>query len=797
MPIADALATRTVNGKSASFQTVDSGWGVYYRSNLSAAENRIHLKRAAEYFRKYSQDDGGGQETMLEQSMGSLGYTYLRDRVPKLMPHLVGFQLIDKNEERTKAFGAFAFRMNGKWFVVPVVFSRGDLKGHEMLWAKAEDIFVPLREGWVNYFQSNQSYSLGKSGPRNGSAYSSDVPDVSRVMRPGGIFGKNSHWVQECLPMLAAAKERSPRLLRKFATPALDAMVKQSEKVAAAVLSLARARPVVKLGMDAAYPGLVDSIPNLIAAAAFPKTAVDLDPTDAEDMRAPEPAGDVSAIKPGPKLEVYFRETVSDVPKVVPDEVKEEAMRDGVAYVDNRADDEKSIVVDPMMTYENPTENGLYDMLVGDGKLAEAFIVAPRASDPGFRIAVMREGGKFYEGRAVEMWTVGGAKTLSEYVKAVDDLPKAEGGLDTYARYLLLSHKQDATIVSVRDKLSDSEYVVGCDYCCGSDQLSSNQPQQSPAPNHLWRAHHVTEDITDGRGNSRLLFGGDVRGIRRFGNDLLAAKEVRKIKIDNYSDAAKLPARLIDRALGVLKGFEPIELRKTASGRVIIDSKFGQEEVAPRIAPAVLMLHHGFSKAAAEEAADVGFVGRRLMVKYAQPPASLVAEHNIAPSFPEDPMGSEAVGRGYAPAQYATRELVDVPALTGAGMEQELDYFQQAEDTNQAISLAEHGAANGDKELMDFGVLASMAHIRGVKNFVDSNWQKFVDGMDSYGRVLLMMYLHPDDFSEEYGSQGLPQLEDALRNAFEISGDVALELAEKTLKPLGDSAAPIDLSAEN
>lgn len=782
-----APTLKTVNGKTASFKTVDTGWGVYYTGSLDAKDNRDHLNRVSQYLRKYADD---GQETMLEQSMGSLGYTYLRDRVPKLMPHLVGFQLIDKNDDRTRAFGAFAFRMNQRWFVVPIVFSRGDLKGHEILWVKAEDLFVPLREGWINYFQQNRTASLGKPGPSSRSAYASDVPDLSRMIRPGGGgYGKNAHWVEGCLPMLAALQQKSPNFLRDYQVPGVDELCRGHAKVAYAVGSIAARLPVYKEGLDAHYPTLAGELHDL----AFGKLGVEVESTDTEDVKEID-VDEAPAMKSTPpaKLRAYFREDIEAAPEAIPDSVKEKAMTEGVGVIDERSDDDLAVVVDPTTSYQNPTTNGIYDLLIGDGKTAECLIVAPRSYEPEYRVAVENNGSRIWRGKAAEMWTCGVGDD-SDWLAAVEKLSRAKSALgsESYDRYLLIAPNGECLEIGGGEKIAGDEYAVYID--------------DSPPSNSLSRPG----GFCGGSGATRLHLGGNVRGIRKFGNDYLAGDEVRAVKLGKVE---RLPSRLIDRALGVLKGMTPLSVRKTANDNYLIE--FGEGRFSNRIettnaatAKVGLMGLLHFSKEAADELIDeASLAGRRVVFQSpGSPPAVWFSKNAIdlmsppgaeAPPFPPDQMGLEAVGRGYMPAQYASREFVDVPGLMGNGQEMELDYLQQA-DTDQAISVAQQGAAMGDKELMDFGTLAAMAKIRGVKNYVDGYWRKIVDGMDAFGRILLLMYLHPDDFTEEYGSHGLPELEDALQNAFELAGDVALELAEKTLKPLGDSEQPIDLAAEN
>jgi hypothetical protein len=54
--------------------------------------------------------------------------------------------------------------------------------------------------------------------------------------------------------------------------------------------------------------------------------------------------------------------------------------------------------------------------------------------------------------------------------------------------------------------------------------------------------------------------------------------------------------------------------------------------------------------------------------------------------------------------------------------------------------------------------------------------------LDKLGRILFMFYWHQEEFEDRYGKQDLPELEDSIRNAFEVLGDVVLFLKEKTVQ---------------
>src|SRR5262245_48220755 len=125
------------------------GTGTYWRSAAPPAALRDHLRDCALTHWKAA-SIGGEQESGFEQAFASLAYAYVKDKSPRLIDFMVGFQLVDRNEDNTKAMGVFGFKAGDEWLYGPVFFLNGDLKGHELLYLKKSDTFVPQKENWVN-----------------------------------------------------------------------------------------------------------------------------------------------------------------------------------------------------------------------------------------------------------------------------------------------------------------------------------------------------------------------------------------------------------------------------------------------------------------------------------------------------------------------------------------------------------------------------------------------------------------------------------------------------------------------
>jgi hypothetical protein len=108
-----------------------------------------------------------GSNPQFERSFSDLAYARLKDKAPKLLDYLVGFQVIEKNDDETKAAGVFCFKVGRQILYAPVFFIEGELKGHELLYIKEQDAFVPMQENWVNYILSRKPAIIGESGKGN------------------------------------------------------------------------------------------------------------------------------------------------------------------------------------------------------------------------------------------------------------------------------------------------------------------------------------------------------------------------------------------------------------------------------------------------------------------------------------------------------------------------------------------------------------------------------------------------------------------------------------------------------
>jgi len=131
---------------------------------------------------------GDGNDTQFEQSFSNLAHAFIKDKAPSLLDYEVGFQLMDRNEDNTKAVAIFGFKVGKQWLYTPIFFLNGDIKGTELLYIKDQDQFVPLKENWLNYILQRKPAVMGKNTDRNLQALGVLSPDLQAFSRPPAKF---------------------------------------------------------------------------------------------------------------------------------------------------------------------------------------------------------------------------------------------------------------------------------------------------------------------------------------------------------------------------------------------------------------------------------------------------------------------------------------------------------------------------------------------------------------------------------------------------------------------------------
>ena len=396
--------------------------GTHWRSGASQYALRAALRSQASDGLFKKANVGGSNETEFEQAFSSLAYAYLKDKAPRLLDYIVGFQLVDRNEDNTKAMGVFGFKVGDQWLYAPVFFLNGDLKGHELLYLKNKDAFVPMKENWVNYLISRKPHILGKGSPQNSHELGGLVPNLERLsMSPG--MGKAGYdtWARPFLPLYAAAKTGLASSLYKEASPdsqlAISSLVAEPQAAALAAVAqnfdLNKVLPthygLLKTAFDLSqkFAGVSEGFKKFYGSDCFSRWGAELKKSAADDANSILPGISVSQapsyskstkslipevdnrpehpIKSG-KLRMYVYEhvTVNRTPEL-DEEERERLMRDTVLIKDHREGEEVSKAYNTQvdMRLSNPDETNLFRVLEKPGSFSKMFVAVNPLSNNG------------------------------------------------------------------------------------------------------------------------------------------------------------------------------------------------------------------------------------------------------------------------------------------------------------------------------------------------------------------------------------------------------------------------------
>ena len=100
--------------------------------------------------------------TPLEQKFGVLANATLTDKMPGLEENSLGFQIVQTEDDDSKAFGVQVYNIGKHLVLVPMFFLDGKIKGGEVMYVKDLNKFFPLTEVEVNNLESGKTFSMGE-----------------------------------------------------------------------------------------------------------------------------------------------------------------------------------------------------------------------------------------------------------------------------------------------------------------------------------------------------------------------------------------------------------------------------------------------------------------------------------------------------------------------------------------------------------------------------------------------------------------------------------------------------------
>ena len=727
-----------------------------------------------------SQQQGGGSQEF-EQAFFKLAYDKLQAKLFNLLPFLVGFELVKKNDGNSKAVGVFGFKSNnGQILFVPAFFINGKVKDMDIMYSRNNNQFYPLNEDFAGLFLKDDVTGLGSPAKQTKEEIEKDTRrlNMRETMYPprhGRVtYASMKDDTEFCLTMNKVAAEL-------VATP-YDPEIKS----ASLTDFLQECGPGVRAGFwqllekDAAFAEATShfySHEELIGALMTKESAVKLKET--------------------PKLRVVRFGEKMDTSKMDGNAVKTLASR-GFLIEDNRTSDEVSKVglFKYNETFSNPVDSGFYPYITELGTLRFGVVLMrPRqlyanfASDKAIVLDLEAEqAGQAYLVSASEVF-VKDAVTLKDFSSVHAMLEEPAEALPGYDDYILLN-----------------------------DQLTATQP------------FRLVENYKDSAGIRRLKVQPTFPG--EFGpGELKNAKNKPVILVLTKREGNSLEYR--NSAVYVPKNFKLLKLHTsecyseeydataTPANRKTQATREDKERTRIRQGQPG-GLHHldGYLRERNVFPLTVQTNGSEYFVSVAGVKAKytdalcckigMVVDLGLAESQSEEVMAKLAGSRsveGHIKIAYLgdqplaledeqpyTNELgqptysgvpfvdsADIsdgyagdPTQLGLGVKPDIENIQQ--NVQSATSLAQAG----QKEIFDTQAIATLARYSNPNDKIMSYVPSFITSLDKLGRMLFMVYWETDKFQQLYGKDEMPELVELVKNVFNNLGDLIIFMKRRT-----------------
>jgi len=772
----------------------------YWRGVCRSLQRSDFLKQA---------DMGGesGDSQSFESAFSNLAHAYLKDKAPQLLDFMLGFQLLEKNEDNDRAVGVFGFKVGPQLIYAPVFFLNGELRGHELMYLKESDTFVPLKENWVNYVLNRKPNVIGEEVTRNLSMLGVSRPSLDQFRESPNKYASDQ-WLDAGMPGLMHALGRVAKR-----EPKAPELIKASAAVATRFLQVLDstpqlARPIVEnYGRE-----LVDE------AIGVAKTASTVCPTEPprkkrdiqvggsifREKSAMDQAKEADPINTG-SLRIWTYNGTKACRRGLTEKQAEQLQRDGVYIKDDRYDKSKVYKVQEPMTLQNPDETGHYDVLCKPDSFEKCLYIhaphGPRGRKPnGVLVRVGGDKKAYTEVHPGDIYVIE-KYSGSDYNDWFNGLPNADS-LQVGATYALLTTTGHGTSVfEVEDTLpsegEEKRYKVRWRHY-GNVRRRADKLIPSPSHGHYeWDNTSSVEQIVLNRIKGHKL-------VSRL-DELLVPPGAKALKIadppkdedgdsipgccnpcaDSSDPPALVPGDHVDLQLGIYKTSSALEVFNNGTEAIV-----NGRHSTPKAALISLVRDYGCAEKTAKDVLKNAQLQRgvKYRIKYAQP-YDLLSSAPSAPAIPEQYESTDFIMGSGLPTNYGMEEEYPVDDLRGGRRQR----GQMAEPPEPMMGQQLMEAAQtGQKEVLDTSLLSNL--LKGSQNetLIDRHLPDLMKGLDSMGRLLFNMYWHHDKFEDRYGSNNLPELEDAMRNSFESLGDVTLELKQKTIEPYPDEGVDVD-----
>lgn len=688
---------------------------------------------------------GAAIDAEFEQSFFQLAYERLQEKLHNLLPFLVGFEVINKNDEGTKALGIFGFKSNNRQSIfVPVFFINGAVKGIDLLYSKNNEQFYPLNEDFAEIFLKDDVTGIGDTSVEHRNEINQHLSPVQleNLARP---------------PKTASIKHTD---LMEYVTDG-DSFVKKAF-----------------YDIFSTNPKFCESVLRFYDLEKIAKAIV-IKPAPKKELPVP----DIKLFKQGEDLS-----ELTDAEKV-------NVIRDGYYLLDKRAEDKKSKLglFKYTDTFTNPTTSGFYSYITSRGTLRYALVLdRPISLRKNFTSNedIVLDLGKTEDAFAYRV------APSNLFVKGPYNIQDVSSICDLFEEPVEVKPSFDTTYILINSELkATEEFKVVANYKNDEDlRVIEIEPRYAfiygPKNN---RPNSFYNDNTDIGPNRRLIFTKKTGNFEFRGNTIFVPKGYKLLRLNftSYGDfscctsskdpsiseeyKANAPGSLADLNAALRSdSIFPFSLNTNGSDYFASVGAVKKKYKDPLSAKIGMVLDFGLAKEDADELVTslVPNVTKTGQIKIAYTGDQFFSLRD--PQMYANILGQPTLeDYGYAETMPPDQVYTKDPTRIGLGAMPEIEGISGA--INSANALAE----NGQKQIFDTQAIATLSKYVSPQSKTMTYMPEFIKCLDKLGRMLFLTYWETEKFEEMYGRGEMPDLIDLLTNVFKNLGDLVIFLKRK------------------
>lgn len=140
-----------------------------------------------------------------EQQMGTMTSARLSEKFPMLSPYLVGFEVLDKDDDGTYGVGTMVYLMGNQAFYIPSFYNHGRMNTGEIIVLRDQQQFIPATEGLISYMKSRYDKGMGTIFPKMKANVQKGAPGSVKVKEEDFPIRKSASLGPDSVNMLDSA----------------------------------------------------------------------------------------------------------------------------------------------------------------------------------------------------------------------------------------------------------------------------------------------------------------------------------------------------------------------------------------------------------------------------------------------------------------------------------------------------------------------------------------------------------------------------------------------------------------